>query len=122
MLAETNAETDNAEENPSTSSSGPTMLPISLVKKIMLLDPEVSRVSSEGLSAVSLVTTIFLGVLAEQAQQVATGAKRKTLRFADVRDASRRYSRQCDMGLYEGLVHLEKKITEVGLGGDAVNP
>ena len=57
-------------------------LPLSLVKRIMCLDPDVSRVSAEGLKAVVAATEHFLQRLAVQAAEAASAAKRSTIKFS----------------------------------------
>ena len=48
----------------------------------MCLDPDVSRVSAEGLKAVVAATEHFLQRLVVQAAEAATAAKRSTIKFS----------------------------------------
>eukprot|EP00891_Asterochloris_glomerata_P008810 jgi/Astpho2/8810/fgenesh1_pg.00129_%23_12_t len=88
-------------------------LPLSLVKRIMCLDPDVSRVSAEGLKAVVAATEHFLQRLAGQAAEAATAAKRSTIKFsvrvstvlpADIQKAVQADRRLVEMGFRDMLL------------------
>ncbi|KAL2332668.1 hypothetical protein Fmac_013881 [Flemingia macrophylla] len=76
------------EENAASSSSE---FPKGRVKKIMALDKDVKRVSSEALFLVSRSTELFLQFLAEKSAQVAIEKKRKTVNLEHVRTAVKRH-------------------------------
>ena len=61
------------------------------VKKIMVLDEDVKRVSSEALFLVSRSTELFLQFLAEKSANVAIEKKRKTVNLEHVRIAVQRH-------------------------------
>ncbi|KAK7306356.1 hypothetical protein VNO77_44289 [Canavalia gladiata] len=65
--------------------------PKARVKKIMTLDKDVQRVSSEALFLVSRSTELFLQFLAEKAAQVVIEKKRKTVRIEHIRMAVKRH-------------------------------
>ena len=56
-------------------------LPTSLVKRIVGMDPEVQRISADGVRCVAKAAELFIGLLAEKAFRHAAGLKRKNLRF-----------------------------------------
>ncbi|KAI5406310.1 hypothetical protein KIW84_052883 [Lathyrus oleraceus] len=70
--------------------SGEPEFPKSRVKKIITLDKDVKRVSSEALFLVSRSTELFLQLLAEKSAQVATEKKRKTVKLEHIRIAVKR--------------------------------
>ncbi|KAK4265039.1 hypothetical protein QN277_026142 [Acacia crassicarpa] len=70
--------------------------PTGRVKKIMKLDPEVQRVSSEALFLVSCSTELFLRLLAEKSAQVAIEKKRKIVKLEHLRIAVKRHQPTSD--------------------------
>lgn len=78
---------DSAEEEKARSSE----LPRVRVKKIMTVDKEVQRVSSEALFLVSLSTQLFLEFLAENSAKIAIEKKRKTVNLEHLRIAVKRH-------------------------------
>lgn len=64
--------------------------PKSRVKKIITLDKDVKRVSSEALFLVSRSTELFLQLLAEKSAEVAIEKKRKTVKLEHMRIAVKR--------------------------------
>ena len=58
--------------------------PLSLVKRVMCLDPEVVRVSGDGLKAVAKAAELMLGDMAAKACAAAQGQKRKTIKLSDI--------------------------------------
>jgi histone H3/H4 len=64
--------------------------PKSRVKKIMNLDEDVKRVSSEALFLVSKSTELFLQLLAEKSAEVVIEKKRKTVKLEHMRIAVKR--------------------------------
>jgi histone H3/H4 len=60
------------------------LLPISLIKKCMTQDEEVSRVSHEGVIMVAATLDALLGMLAKSAAQNAKTSKRSTLQLKDI--------------------------------------
>ncbi|KAG4923094.1 hypothetical protein AAZX31_18G007100 [Glycine max] len=71
------------------------------VKKIMALDKDVKRVSSEALFLVSRSTELFLQFLAEKSAQVAIEKKRKTVNLEHIREAVKRHQPTRDFLLDE---------------------
>jgi histone H3/H4 len=78
-----------AEEEEKTLSFEPEF-PKSRVKKIITLDKDVKRVSSEALFLVSRSTELFLQLLAEKSAEVAIEKKRKTVKLEHIRIAVKR--------------------------------
>ncbi|CAI8598083.1 unnamed protein product [Vicia faba] len=78
-----------AEEEENELSSEPEF-PKSRVKKIMTLDKDVKRVSSEALFLVSRSTELFLQLLAEKSAEAAIEKKRKTVKLEHIRIAVKR--------------------------------
>ncbi|CAJ1851834.1 unnamed protein product [Sphenostylis stenocarpa] len=71
------------------------------VKKIMTLDKDIKRVSSEALFLVSRSTELFLQFLAEKSANVAIEKKRKTVNLEHVRMAVKRHQPTRDFLLDE---------------------
>lgn len=90
-------------------------LPLGLVRKTMLLDGDVARVSSEGLRAVGVAADAFVGLLARAALASAAGDKRKNFRFGDVLAVAKRDRRMAEMGLAEVLAE-DPSFAEVRVG------
>eukprot|EP00887_Chlorella_sp_A99_P005767 scaffold1.g5767.t1 len=78
-------------------------LPTSLVKKIAMVDPDVSRISADAVRALAKATELFVGGLALKALDHAVAAKRKNFKFEDVAAVARRDRRCMDMGLPDVL-------------------
>ncbi|XP_054807924.1 DNA polymerase II subunit B3-1 [Prosopis cineraria] len=70
--------------------------PTGRVKKIMKLDPEIQRVSSEALFLVSCSTELFLRFMAEKSAQVAVEKKRKIVKLEHLRIAVKRHQPTSD--------------------------
>lgn len=62
---------------------GPPAIPKGVVKRIMLLDPEVQRVSAEAVWLVGEATRLFLQALAVKGAAAVTSKKRKTIMLQD---------------------------------------
>jgi len=74
--------------------------PLSIVRKLIMLDPEVARVSADAAKAISAAAAAFAAsTLAGSAAAVAAQNKRRTLRASDVTRAASRDTRCLDMGL-----------------------
>ena len=74
--------------------------PLSIVRKLIMLDPEVGRVSADAAKAISMAAAAFASAtLAGSAAAVAARNKRRTLRVSDVIGAASRDTRCLDMGL-----------------------
>ena len=58
--------------------------PLSLVTRVMGLDPEVARVSGDGLKAVAKAAELMLADMAAKACSTAQGQKRRTIKLSDV--------------------------------------
>ena len=69
----------------------------------MLLDPDVSRVSSDAVRTVAKAAELMLEHLAAKSYAVASSNKRATIKFADVERAARNDSRYVDMGLRDSF-------------------
>jgi len=97
------AEEGAAEEGEAAAAAAPppsSSFPLSVVRKLILLDPEVGRVSADAARAISMAAAAFASsTLAASAAAVAARAKRRTLRAADVAAAAARDTRCLDMGL-----------------------
>lgn len=94
-------------------------LPTSLVKKIMVMDGDVGRVSADGLRAVAKATELFLQLFAAKAYAHAKAAKRKNIKFCDLAAVAGRDRRLVDMGLGD-LLERDPVFAEVGRQGGAV--
>lgn len=70
--------------------------PTGRVKKIMKMDQDVQRVSSEALFLMSCSTELFLQFLAEKSAQVALEKKRKTVKLEHIRIAVKRHQPTSD--------------------------
>ena len=78
----------------------PSLFPLSVVRKLIMLDPEVGRVSADAARAISAAAAAFAAsTLAASAAAVAAGNRRRTLRASDVARAASRDTRCLDMGL-----------------------
>lgn len=103
------AQEDDQQDGAAPSTSAPTGppfgFPTSLVKRIMCIDPDVSRVSADAIRATSKATELFLQLLATKCGKVASSQKRRTLRFNDVEAASKKDRRLVDMGLNDLLAN-----------------
>jgi len=71
-------------------------LPLSVVRRLMMLDPDVGRVSSGAARAVVAAAEGFVALLAEAGAGVAAEERRRTVRGSDVLAASRRDGRLAD--------------------------
>ncbi|XP_043721964.1 nuclear transcription factor Y subunit gamma [Telopea speciosissima] len=77
-------------EEENTETLGPEF-PLGRVKKIMMLDRDIKKVSSEALHLISLSTDLFLGFLAEKSAEIAVEKKRKTVKLEHIRMATKRH-------------------------------
>lgn len=66
-------------------------LPIGRVNKIMKLDRDINKVSSEALFLVSCSTELFLRFLAGRSAEIAIEKKRKTVKLEHIRMAVKRH-------------------------------
>jgi hypothetical protein len=67
------------------------------------MDPDVDRLSADGVRALAKATSLFLGLLAAKSLDHARGLKRKNFKFSDIEAVARRDRRMGDMGLAELL-------------------
>ena len=74
-----NEQSAEQEANPN-----PFGFPLSLVKRVMCMDPEVLRVSGDGLKAVAKAAELMLADMAAKACSAAQGQKRKTIKLSDI--------------------------------------
>ncbi|PRW58313.1 high mobility group [Chlorella sorokiniana] len=77
--------------------------PTSLVKRIVLADDEISRVSADALRAICKAAELFVGQLAVRALEHAQANKKKNFKAADIEHLAGRDRRLVDMGLKEVL-------------------
>jgi histone H3/H4 len=66
------------------------LLPLSMVRRIILADPDVSRVAHEGIVAVAMATNLLLGLLAKHTANHAKSQKRRTIMLKDFVQVSKR--------------------------------
>ena len=88
------------------------LLPLSLVKKIALSDPDnSSRISAEGLVAVAKATDVLLGLLVQGSAKAAKAQKRRTIQLKDFVSALKMDKRLAVIGLkdIEGLVKAKSE-------------
>jgi len=71
------------------SDPAPPSLAASLVKRIMMLDPEVARASKDAVWLVGHATELLLGLLAERGAAMAVSKKRSTVKLEDLQLAVR---------------------------------
>lgn len=79
-----------AEEETGTATTRPEF-PIGRVKKIMKLDKDINKVTSEALYLVTYSTELFLRFLAEKSAVVTMEKKRKTVNLDNLRTAVKRH-------------------------------
>lgn len=79
--------------------------PLSLVKKLACLDPEVDRIASDAVKMLSAATSLFIELLASKSLAHAENNKRKNFKFSDVEAIAKKDRRLVDMGLGEMLAH-----------------
>ena len=89
-------------------------LPAAAVRRIMVLDQDVKRVSQQAVAAVGRATRLFLELLAAEALGQAASHKRHSVRFGDVVAVAQRDQRLVDMGL--GEVFLTEAIFAAARG------
>lgn len=77
----------------------PTGLPLSNIKKIISLDPEVGRVSHEALVVISAATEAFLQQMAHKSMSAAQRSKRRTIKLDD----------------FQHIVKMDRRMTLAGL-------
>ncbi|CAL8461902.1 g1433 [Coccomyxa elongata] len=83
--------------------ANPFGFPLSLIKRIMCLDPEVTRISGDGLKAVAKAAELMVELLGSKAAKEALSHKRKTIKLGDVERAVRTDRRLVEVGLKEVL-------------------
>ncbi|KAL4431280.1 hypothetical protein ABPG75_006536 [Micractinium tetrahymenae] len=81
----------------------PAALPISIVKRIVMMDSDVKRLSAEAVRAIAKAAELFAGQLAVKAMEHAAKGKRKNFKASDVEQLASRDRRLIDMGLREIL-------------------
>ncbi|CAN6455956.1 unnamed protein product [Victoria cruziana] len=67
------------------------IFPRARVRKIMRIDPEINKMTSESLTLVSLSTVLFLRHLAEASAEVTVRRKKRIVRLEHFRDAVRNH-------------------------------
>ncbi|KAI5679367.1 hypothetical protein M9H77_10317 [Catharanthus roseus] len=71
-------------------------IPTGRIKKIMKIDKEINRVSSEALYLISCSTELFIQFLAEKSARVALEKKKKTIKLEHLRVAVKRHQPTSD--------------------------
>ncbi|XP_058111061.1 uncharacterized protein LOC131254027 [Magnolia sinica] len=79
------------EEKPQQNDKNASAFPAGRVKKMVKLDGEIDKVSSEALFLISLSTDLFLEFLAEKSMEVAVQKKRKIIKLDHLRSAARKH-------------------------------
>ena len=79
----------DAENAPAAAAPQRQALPTALVKRLILSDPDLKRVSGPALSMLISSTEAFLGLLTEKARDVAVSTKRRTIRYSDLQTAAK---------------------------------
>ena len=74
---------ESAEQDPSVNPN-PFGFPLSLVKRVMCMDSEVTRISKEGLQAVAKAAELLVADMAARSLLAAQGQKRRTIKLCDV--------------------------------------
>jgi len=91
-----------AADDPAASAPAPPLpgssLPLSVVRRLMLVDPDVKRVSAGAARAVAAAVEAAVAALARSSAAVAAASKRRTLRPADILGAVRADGRWADTG------------------------
>lgn len=93
--------------------------PLGSIKKIMLLDRDVSRISADAVRASAKATELFVHLLAVKAHGIAKRAKRRTLKLSDIEFLAKSDRRLVDMGLRQVLhstASLQPQQTENAAG------
>lgn len=124
--AEENAEDDQGAvaAGKKGAAQGPSILPLSLVKKLACKDEEVKRISGDAVRVIAEATGLFLGDLASQAYSYAVSKKRKNFKFSDVEHVARKDRRMVDIGLHvsfeneEPFVSMKKSTASNGAKED----
>jgi histone H3/H4 len=81
---------DSTEQSDAMTKSPPTAnLPKAIVKRIVMLDEDQSRVSNGAIEIVSKAAEVFLATLARKSKVEAKGSARNTIHFRDVGAAIR---------------------------------
>jgi len=96
-------EAGEAGDAPRAAAAAPAGLPPSIVRRIMLLDPDVQRVAAPAAKAMALAAELFIGHLAERGASAARRAKRRTVKLEDLAAAAKTDRRLGEMGFREVL-------------------
>lgn len=86
-------ENTTAKEN---TENGRPEFPIGRIKKIVKLDEDINKITSEAMFLVSCSTELFLQFLAEKSAEVAIEKKRKTIKLDHLRTAVKRHQPTSD--------------------------
>ena len=70
--------------NPAVSMATPSQVPMARVKRIIKEDPEVDKVASDAVLAISAATEIFLEYFVQHAYQYTKRDKRRTVQYKDL--------------------------------------
>ena len=82
--AENGGSEQNDGEKTEQTSSSKAPFPASIVKRLIMSDPDLKRISGPSLNLVMNATEAFIGMLTERATSIALSMKRKTIRFSDI--------------------------------------
>ena len=88
---------------------GNASLPLGTVKKIMMMDKEVSRASADGVRAVALAAEVFLGLLGSKCAALAKKGKRRTILLKDFEQAVRYDKRLVEAGLKDVIQEVQQQ-------------
>ncbi|XP_031272829.1 nuclear transcription factor Y subunit C-5 [Pistacia vera] len=89
------AEEENIAEKENTETTRPEF-PIGRIKKIMKIDKDINKITSEAMFLVSCSTELFLRFLADNSAKVAVEKKRKTIKLDHIRTAVKRHQPTSD--------------------------
>jgi DNA-directed RNA polymerase I subunit RPA43 len=88
---------------------GSTSLPLGTVKKIMMMDKEVSRASADCVRTIALAAEVFLGLLGSKCGAAAQKGKRRTIQLKDFEHAVRYDKRLVEAGLKDVLQEVQEQ-------------
>ncbi|XP_020581843.1 nuclear transcription factor Y subunit C-9 [Phalaenopsis equestris] len=97
---------DNGEPEPVAGVLTPSF-PTGRVKRIMRLDADINKVSSEAVLMISLCSELFIEFLAERSWNAAAEKRRKTIKLEDLRKAIKGHSPTADF-LFDCLPKISK--------------
>ena len=93
------------------------MLPLSMVKKVVMKDDEVNRITGDALKVLTEATGLFLGNLASKSLALALGNNKKNFKLEDMVKVAKIDARLVDMGLVKAFEEEPFKEWLAGSGG-----